>query len=127
MEPAWKYSIAQTMGLLRGLEADPEDNDLKAKMILAWATFAYYVDAPEIKTVVGFPPQHVDALKWVRLFIALRQKINNDSQALQDAILNMQNLLIQCELGKHIISMMKVQLQQVVDNFIARDDMQPSA
>ena len=62
MEPTWTYSIAQTMGLLRGLEADPEDNDLKAKMILAWATFAYYVDAPEIKTVVGFPPQHVDAL-----------------------------------------------------------------
>ena len=96
-------------------------------MILAWATFAYYVDDPEIKTVVRFPPQHVDALKWVRLFIALRQKINNDSQALQDAILNMQNLLIQCELGKGIISMMKEQLQKVVENYIARLGIRPSA
>ncbi len=115
------------MGLLRGLEADPDDNDLKTKVILTWATFAYYVDAPEIKTVVGFSPQHADQLRWVRLFIALRQKIYYDSQALQDAILNMQNLLIQCELGKGIISMMKVQLQQVVENYIARHGMRPSA
>ena len=115
------------MGLLRGLELDPDDNDVKTKVILTWAIFAYYVDAPEIKMVVGLSPQHADQLRWVRLFIALRLKINNDSQAIQDAMLNMQNLLIQCELGQNIIYMMKVQLQQVVDNFIARDDMQPSA
>ena len=63
----------------------------------------------------------------MRLFIALRQKIHNDSQALQDAILNMQNLLIQCELGKGIISMMKKQLQKVVENYIARLGIRPSA
>ena len=75
MEPIWAFAIAQTMGLLRGLEAHPDDNDLKTKVILAWATFAYYVDAPEIKAVVGFPQQHADELRWVRLFIALRLTI----------------------------------------------------
>ena len=88
-----------------------------AEMIFAWTEFAYYNGDPIIPTIVGFhskDAESADSLKWLRLFIALRDNPRHEPHALQGKRTHLQKLMILSTPGKLAVTMMKCQLQMVM-------------